>query len=424
VQRHDRLARIVEQDVRADRAGDRTLLAQESMRMTMAGEPARTAADLATRALRGRHLMHEEGSGGSLFSMAVSTLLHTDRDAEAFSHLDAGLEHARRRGAVLEHATLAYTRSLLHERRGRLRLAQADLESALAARDLGWRTFVEISAHVLVRVHLARGDVDAARPLLDLMPLDSGTSLWAAVNRQSHAAIAVVDGDGERALALLAEAGEHAESFRGPAFTSWRREGIAVAMALGRETLARSWADEEVRAADAFGSPRFRAFALQAAAAAYPFERAVPMLREAISLLGRVEGRLVLALAHHDLARLLLDQEERRPERRDEAIELARRGLALADQVGAEPLARDLSDLLAGTDTEVERSDSLVDLLTASELKVCELAVQGLSNRQIAEHLFVTVKGVEWHLSKSYAKLGISSRRELASHLRDASELA
>ena len=71
-------------------------------------------------------------------------------------------------------------------------------------------------------------------------------------------------GDGERGFALLAGAGELMESFGGPAFTAWRREAIEVAVPLGRDTLERSWAEDELRAAETFGGTRFRAFALRA----------------------------------------------------------------------------------------------------------------------------------------------------------------
>jgi DNA-binding CsgD family transcriptional regulator len=53
------------------------------------------------------------------------------------------------------------------------------------------------------------------------------------------------------------------------------------------------------------------------------------------------------------------------------------------------------------------------EALTAREQEVASLAAEGLSNRKIAARLFVTTKTVEWHLSHSYAKLGVRSRREL-----------
>jgi DNA-binding NarL/FixJ family response regulator len=45
---------------------------------------------------------------------------------------------------------------------------------------------------------------------------------------------------------------------------------------------------------------------------------------------------------------------------------------------------------------------------------VAELAAVGMSNREIAESLYVTLKTVEWHLRHTFRKLGVSSRHELA----------
>jgi DNA-binding NarL/FixJ family response regulator len=58
-----------------------------------------------------------------------------------------------------------------------------------------------------------------------------------------------------------------------------------------------------------------------------------------------------------------------------------------------------------------------VDALTPSQRRVAELAASGLSNRDIAETLFVTHKTVEVHLSQSYQKLGIRSRSQLGDAL-------
>jgi DNA-binding CsgD family transcriptional regulator len=55
--------------------------------------------------------------------------------------------------------------------------------------------------------------------------------------------------------------------------------------------------------------------------------------------------------------------------------------------------------------------------LTPAERRVVELAAQGLSNKEIARTLFVTVSTVEVHLSRAYAKLGVRSRAQLAARL-------
>ncbi|MFC6343473.1 helix-turn-helix transcriptional regulator, partial [Nocardioides hankookensis] len=55
--------------------------------------------------------------------------------------------------------------------------------------------------------------------------------------------------------------------------------------------------------------------------------------------------------------------------------------------------------------------------LTAAEQRVARLAATGLTNREIADQLVVTVKAVEWHLSHVYRKLGIHSRGALSTAL-------
>jgi DNA-binding CsgD family transcriptional regulator len=60
-----------------------------------------------------------------------------------------------------------------------------------------------------------------------------------------------------------------------------------------------------------------------------------------------------------------------------------------------------------------------VEGLTGSERRVAELATEGLTNRQIAQGLFVTTKTVESHLRSVYRKLDISSRSQLGSALSD-----
>ena len=62
-------------------------------------------------------------------------------------------------------------------------------------------------------------------------------------------------------------------------------------------------------------------------------------------------------------------------------------------------------------------TSSGVDALTPSELRVARMAAEGMTNRAIAQSLFVTIKTVEVHLGNAYRKLGVPSRAALAAAL-------
>jgi DNA-binding NarL/FixJ family response regulator len=101
-----------------------------------------------------------------------------------------------------------------------------------------------------------------------------------------------------------------------------------------------------------------------------------------------------------------------------EAREALYRAIDMAVDMGMERLSGHVYDelVLAGgrprrTRTSGPRS------LTAAQQQVASMAADGLTNRQIAEALFVTIKTVETHLAAVYRKLGISSRDELADQL-------
>jgi DNA-binding CsgD family transcriptional regulator len=58
-----------------------------------------------------------------------------------------------------------------------------------------------------------------------------------------------------------------------------------------------------------------------------------------------------------------------------------------------------------------------LDPLTPSERRVAQLAAAGLPNREIAQHLFITARTVEGHLTHAYQKLDITSREQLPAAL-------
>jgi len=147
--------------------------------------------------------------------------------------------------------------------------------------------------------------------------------------------------------------------------------------------------------------------------------------REAISHLGRAQRRPELARAH-----LLYGEWLRRERRRGEAREQLRTACDMLDDIGLEAFAgRARRELRAAGETMTQRpvlagGGALAgpgQVLTAQEAQVARLALEGLSNPEIAARLFISVRTVQYHLSKVFAKLGISSRVELYRVLPDGS---
>ena len=58
-----------------------------------------------------------------------------------------------------------------------------------------------------------------------------------------------------------------------------------------------------------------------------------------------------------------------------------------------------------------------LESLTASERRIAEIASQGLTNREIAQTLFITTRTVEGHLTSVFRKLQLDSRNELQTAL-------
>ncbi|MDA0184784.1 LuxR C-terminal-related transcriptional regulator [Solirubrobacter phytolaccae] len=118
-------------------------------------------------------------------------------------------------------------------------------------------------------------------------------------------------------------------------------------------------------------------------------------------------------LAH---ARLALGQFLRRERRRRSAADLMLSARETFAALNAAPaVARCDRELGASGLRPYRRED--VGALTPQEITVAELVASGHSNREVATDLQLSVKTVEVHLTRIYAKLGISSRGQLASRL-------
>jgi DNA-binding NarL/FixJ family response regulator len=79
-------------------------------------------------------------------------------------------------------------------------------------------------------------------------------------------------------------------------------------------------------------------------------------------------------------------------------------------------------ELLATGETVRKRVVETLDELTAQEVQVAHLAADGQTNPEIGAQLFLSPRTVEWHLTKVFGKLGISSRRQLRSALSDVGQ--
>jgi ATP/maltotriose-dependent transcriptional regulator MalT len=134
------------------------------------------------------------------------------------------------------------------------------------------------------------------------------------------------------------------------------------------------------------------------------------LYREAIDRFGRARLRVDLARA-----RLLYGECLRRQRRRRDARDQLASAYQIFDSIGAAAFAeRARIELRATGGHARQRTIETPDALTAQEALIARLAGEGASNPQIAAQLFISPATVAYHLRKVFAKLGISSRGQLA----------
>ena len=141
--------------------------------------------------------------------------------------------------------------------------------------------------------------------------------------------------------------------------------------------------------------------------------RAENAYQEAIGHLEHSSAAVELARAHLHYGQWL-----RRSKRRRDARRELRAAFDMFDRMGAEAFAASAATELSATGERAQpRTPESPADLTPQEARVAGLAVEGVTNNQIAAQLFISPRTVEYHLRKVFRKLGVSSRSQLARHL-------
>jgi DNA-binding CsgD family transcriptional regulator len=372
--------------------------------------------------------------------------------------LERAMELERQLAAVTLPWSPSITAGIHHARVGLLDRAEQELRWSLArAEDEGleqWRA--EILPR-LVRIALRRGDVTAATALAaDALTiaeqLDLPRPMCAAL--YNSAGIALHQGDAE-ALRDLAERGSELAERSGdrPYAVLFQALSGSLDLALGDYSAAASrlvplagqlteigWhpptqsiAPDVAEAMIAHGDldevePLLSAFerAMRDPVTAALVARCRGAAAAARGDLAAAEDQLEVALARHgevspmpvEVGRtlLVLGVAERRMKRRAAARRTFSQAVELFEAAGAvlwaEQARAELGRISGRAPGPVQLSET--------ELRVVELVAQGLSNREVAAKLFVTVRAVESTLTKAYAKLGVRSRTELAARMHGA----
>ncbi|WP_328600997.1 AAA family ATPase [Actinomadura physcomitrii] len=196
-------------------------------------------------------------------------------------------------------------------------------------------------------------------------------------------------------------------------------ELVEAAVRAGEDGLARAALDDLADAAEPSGTDWALGVLARSRALLDDGTGAEDLHREAIERLGRTELRPELARAH-----LLYGEWLRRNRRQGEARDRLRTAYDMFASIGMEAFAERAHRELIAAGESVRRRTADVpagEELTPQERQIALLVREGLTNPEIGTRLFISPRTVEWHLRKVFAKLGISSRRQLAGALPSAS---
>jgi DNA-binding CsgD family transcriptional regulator len=419
----EHLGRVRERAAEDSHTG-RVVAVQCAYAAAAAGASVTDTVAFARAALGNGKLLAEAPLSPDLYIVPISMLAICDELEEADARYREALAAARERGSPLAYAATAALFSLTAHLRGEL--AEAELLARDALR-IAAESPVLGAAAGFATVHLAqtlveRGEEAAALELLgpELEARADSRHTWSRealfVAGRAHLA----SRRPAEALELALAAGERSEALgiENPAFLPWRSTAALALHELGEAERALELSGAEVELARRFGARRPLGIALRAQGLIAGGEEGLALLRESVAVLA--ESPAVLERAGSLVA---LGAALRRAGKRAEAREVLAAGLELAAECGALPLAeRAREELGAGGARPRAQGRWDADALTISELRICRMAAEGMSNPAIAQALFVTRGTVETHLHAAYRKLSIASRRDLPNALRGYGE--
>jgi DNA-binding CsgD family transcriptional regulator len=402
----------------AEQAGPagRGLLIVLAYRAAMDGASRKEVVDLADHGLDDGRFLATETDGLPLpFAMR---LLGWIDELDRADRVHQSLLTAAREGSIVAFAIAAVCAASTALRRGQLAVAEAEARTATGLSVQHDLKFYEPFARALLgEALLERGDPEQAAAAVDGVDLErirgSGPSgLLLYVRGRLRAARA----DRGGAEADLRECGEiyEAMGYCNPNILPWRS---ALAAVLPDPAEALALVDTELARARHAGQPRGIGMALRARALLGERGERIPLLREAAETLSRSPSTLELARTLTEYGTALA-----RGGQRASAREPLQQAMDLAAQCGAQPLTRRAREELRAIGARPRRERRTgIESLTPGELGVARLAAQGLTNRQIAQALFVSTKTVGTHLGHIYDKLAVNNRDDLAQIMRETS---
>ena len=366
-------------------------------------------ARLAERAARRPDLT---AASAAWFLHMVFSLISAERLETAERVASRALEVAGDRGSVSGFASCSTLRALVRHAAGDLRGCEADARAALESSGLAgfypFQPLIPLCESLADQGNACEGEsLLAERGVGDeLPPARPYTALLIARGRLRAAAgdLTAASNDLQEALRRLKQAGSG-----GVVGLDGRLEAALVLHSLGETDQARALSDEALALATTWQGRRALGGALRVAGLLRGGNEGLSMLRDAVEALTDSPARLWHARALVDLGAAL-----RRANHRRESRAPLREGIGVAELCGATPLVeRARRELQASGGRVPQRTGGSHDQLTPSEQRIAELAASGLSNPEIAQRLFVTIKTVEMHLSNAYRKLDIASRHQL-----------